>query len=253
MLGGGALARLGKQLATGLADVGRRGGKPSSRCCCWCYSAGGVARLTQTKGAQRWASRRWRVRRRWCLVGWPATGSGEAGRARCGRRARSTTAMCSKPGDSVTVVIDAVIFKDVVGLEKANSQASRCWSGVSGRPGDFRHHRGGQVGGADPAGGGRGIEPVGRYSRTVSGRLTPLVPFIDRVRAQTCASGWCRLRNRWSPRQLDAEHRHRRLLQVTVPQAAVYEFTNYIVGVDHTTTTPGNVVGGMTLEQLTFA
>lgn len=30
-------------------------------------------RLTQTKVCS-WASRRWRVRRRWCLVGWPATG-----------------------------------------------------------------------------------------------------------------------------------------------------------------------------------
>ena len=38
--------------------------------------------------------------------------------------------------------------------------------------------------------------------------------------------------------------------QVTVPQAAVYEISNYIVGVEQlTTTTLRNVVGGMTLEQ----
>ena len=38
--------------------------------------------------------------------------------------------------------------------------------------------------------------------------------------------------------------------QVTNPQAAVYEISNYIVGVEQlTTTTLRNVVGGMTLEQ----
>jgi regulator of protease activity HflC (stomatin/prohibitin superfamily) len=38
--------------------------------------------------------------------------------------------------------------------------------------------------------------------------------------------------------------------QVTVPQAAVYEISNYIVGVEQlATTTLRNVVGGMTLEQ----
>src|SRR5690625_561097 len=38
--------------------------------------------------------------------------------------------------------------------------------------------------------------------------------------------------------------------QVTNPQAAVYEISNYIVGVEQlTTTTLRNVVGGMTLEE----
>src|ERR1700728_3203133 len=73
------------------------------------------------------------------------------------------------------------------------------------------------------------IERLGRYSRTVSGQLTLLVPFIDRVRARVGL--------------------RERVVSVP-PQAAVYEISNYIVGVEQlTTTTLRNVVGGMTLEQ----
>lgn len=39
------------------------------------------------------------------------------------------------------------------------------------------------------------IERLGRYSRTVSGQLTLLVPFIDRIGpGWICGSGWCRSR-----------------------------------------------------------
>src|SRR5215468_4749259 len=76
------------------------------------------------------------------------------------------------------------------------------------------------------------IERLGRYSKTVSGQLTLLLPFIDRIRARVD------LRERVV------------YFQVTNPQAAVYQISNYIVGVEQlTTTTLRNVVGGMTLEQ----
>ena len=97
------------------------------------------------------------------------------------------------------------------------------------------------------------IERLGRYSRTVSGQLTLLVPFIDRVRARID------LRERvvsFPPQPVITEDNLTLNIdtvvyfQVTVPQAAVYEISNYIVGVEQlTTTTLRNVVGGMTLEQ----
>src|SRR3984893_6965246 len=97
------------------------------------------------------------------------------------------------------------------------------------------------------------IERLGRYSRTVSGQLTLLVPFIDRVRARVD------LRERvvsFPPQPVITEDNLTLNIdtvvyfQVTVPQAAVYEISNYIVGVQQlTTTTLRNVVGGMTLEQ----
>ncbi len=97
------------------------------------------------------------------------------------------------------------------------------------------------------------IERLGRYSRTVSGQLTLLVPFIDRVRARVD------LRERvvsFPPQPVITEDNLTLNIdtvvyfQVTVPQAAVYEISNYIVGVEQlTTTTLRNVVGGMTLEQ----
>src|ERR1700741_2609750 len=65
------------------------------------------------------------------------------------------------------------------------------------------------------------IERLGRYSKTVSGQLTLVTPFAHKIRG------------RGDP-----------------PQAAVYQISNYIVGVEQlTTTTLRNVVGGMTLEQ----
>jgi len=97
------------------------------------------------------------------------------------------------------------------------------------------------------------IERLGRYSRTISGQLTLLVPFIDRVRARID------LRERvvsFPPQPVITEDNLTLNIdtvvyfQVTVPQAAVYEISNYIVGVEQlTTTTLRNVVGGMTLEQ----
>ncbi len=97
------------------------------------------------------------------------------------------------------------------------------------------------------------IERLGRYSRTVSGQLTLLVPFIDRIRARID------LRERvvsFPPQPVITEDNLTLAIdtvvyfQVTNPQAAVYEISNYIVGVEQlTTTTLRNVVGGMTLEQ----
>ena len=97
------------------------------------------------------------------------------------------------------------------------------------------------------------IERLGRYSRTVSGQLTLLIPFIDRIRARVD------LRERvvsFPPQPVITEDNLTLNIdtvvyfQVTVPQAAVYEISNYIVGVEQlTTTTLRNVVGGMTLEQ----
>ncbi|ORV46340.1 hypothetical protein AWC02_11440 [Mycolicibacter engbaekii] len=97
------------------------------------------------------------------------------------------------------------------------------------------------------------IERLGRYSRTVSGQLTMLVPFIDRVRARID------LRERvvsFPPQPVITEDNLTLNIdtvvyfQVTNPKAAVYEISNYIVGVEQlTTTTLRNVVGGMTLEQ----
>ncbi|KUI29573.1 hypothetical protein AU196_04420 [Mycobacterium sp. IS-1742] len=97
------------------------------------------------------------------------------------------------------------------------------------------------------------IERLGRYSRTVSGQLTLLIPFIDRVRARVD------LRERvvsFPPQPVITEDNLTVAIdtvvyfQVTNPQAAVYQISNYIVGVEQlTTTTLRNLVGGMTLEQ----
>jgi regulator of protease activity HflC (stomatin/prohibitin superfamily) len=97
------------------------------------------------------------------------------------------------------------------------------------------------------------IERLGRYSRTVSGQLTLLVPFIDRVRAR----GDLRERVVSFPPQPVITEDNLTLgidtvvyFQVTNPQAAVYEISNYIMGVEQlATTTLRNVVGGMNLEQ----
>ncbi|BDB43035.1 hypothetical protein IWGMT90018_34810 [Mycobacterium kiyosense] len=79
------------------------------------------------------------------------------------------------------------------------------------------------------------------------------MPFIDRIRARVD------LRERvvsFPPQPVITEDNLTLNIdtvvyfQVTVPQAAVYEISNYIVGVEQlTTTTLRNVVGGMTLEQ----
>ena len=97
------------------------------------------------------------------------------------------------------------------------------------------------------------IERLGRYSKTVSGQLTWLLPFMDRIRARVD------LRERvvsFPPQPVITEDNLTVNIdtvvyfQVTNPQAAVYQISNYIVGVEQlTTTTLRNVVGGMTLEQ----
>jgi regulator of protease activity HflC (stomatin/prohibitin superfamily) len=97
------------------------------------------------------------------------------------------------------------------------------------------------------------IERLGSYRRTVSGQLTLLTPFLDKVRARVD------LRERvvsFPPQPVITEDNLTVNIdtvvyfQVTNPQAAVYQISNYIVGVEQlTTTTLRNVVGGMTLEQ----
>ena len=97
------------------------------------------------------------------------------------------------------------------------------------------------------------IERLGRYSKTVSGQLTLLLPFVDKIRARVD------LRERvvsFPPQPVITEDNLTVNIdtvvyfQVTSPQAAVYQISNYIVGVELlTTTTLRNVVGGMTLEQ----
>lgn len=97
------------------------------------------------------------------------------------------------------------------------------------------------------------IERLGRYQRTVSGQLTFLVPFADRVRAKVD------LRERvvsFPPQPVITQDNLTLQIdsvvyfQVTNPQAAVYEISNYIAAVEQlTVTTLRNVVGGMTLEE----
>ncbi|MCE5289322.1 MAG: SPFH/Band 7/PHB domain protein [Nocardiaceae bacterium] len=97
------------------------------------------------------------------------------------------------------------------------------------------------------------IERLGRYQRTVSGQLTFLVPFVDVVRAKVD------LRERvvsFAPQSVITQDNLTLLIdtvvyfQVTTPQAAVYEISNYIAAVEQlTVTTLRNVVGGMTLEE----
>src|ERR1700729_366914 len=97
------------------------------------------------------------------------------------------------------------------------------------------------------------IRGLGRYSKTVSGQLTLLLPFVDKIRARVD------LRERvvsFPPQPVITEDNLTVNIdtvvyfQVTNPQAAVYQISNYIVGVEQlTTTTLRNVVGGMTLEQ----
>src|SRR5690625_4466695 len=97
------------------------------------------------------------------------------------------------------------------------------------------------------------IERLGRYSRTVSGQLTLLMPFIDRIRARVD------LRERvvsFPPQPVITEDNLTLAIdtvvyfQVTNPEAAVYEICNYSVAVEPlSTTTLRNVVGGMTLEE----
>ncbi|MEE2056109.1 SPFH domain-containing protein [Rhodococcus artemisiae] len=97
------------------------------------------------------------------------------------------------------------------------------------------------------------IERLGRYYRTASGQLTFLVPFVDRIRDKVD------LRERvvsFPPQPVITQDNLTLSIdtvvyfQVTNPQAAVYEISNYIAAVEQlTVTTLRNVVGGMTLEE----
>ncbi|MEC3976825.1 SPFH domain-containing protein [Amycolatopsis sp. H20-H5] len=97
------------------------------------------------------------------------------------------------------------------------------------------------------------IERLGRFRTVASPGLTFLVPFIDKVRARID------LREQvvsFPPQPVITEDNLTVSIdtvvyfQVTDSRAAVYEISNYIVGVEQlTTTTLRNVVGGMSLEQ----
>ena len=97
------------------------------------------------------------------------------------------------------------------------------------------------------------IERLGRYSKTVSGQLTLLLPFVDKIRARVD------LRERvvsFPPQPVITEDNLVVSIdtviyfQVTNPVSATYEIANYISAVEQLTmTTLRNIVGGMTLEQ----
>jgi regulator of protease activity HflC (stomatin/prohibitin superfamily) len=97
------------------------------------------------------------------------------------------------------------------------------------------------------------IERLGRYRTTAAPGLNMLLPFMDRVRARID------LREQvvsFPPQPVITQDNLTVSIdtvvyfQVTNPQAAVYEISNYIVGVEQlTTTTLRNLVGGMSLEQ----
>ena len=96
------------------------------------------------------------------------------------------------------------------------------------------------------------IERLGRYQRTQTPGLTFLVPFIDRVRARID------LREQvvsFPPQPVITQDNLTVNIdtvvyyQVLDPKSAVYEISDYIIGVEQITiTTLRNVVGGMSLE-----
>ncbi len=97
------------------------------------------------------------------------------------------------------------------------------------------------------------IERLGRYRTTAAPGLNILVPFFDRVRARID------LREQvvsFPPQPVITKDNLTVSIdtvvyfQVTDPRSAVYEISNYIVGVEQlATTTLRNVVGGMSLEE----
>ncbi|MET7998680.1 SPFH domain-containing protein [Amycolatopsis sp. NPDC005232] len=97
------------------------------------------------------------------------------------------------------------------------------------------------------------IERLGRFRAVAAPGLTFLVPFLDKVRARID------LREQvvsFPPQPVITEDNLTVNIdtvvyfQVTDSRAAVYEISNYIIGVEQlTTTTLRNVVGGMSLEQ----
>ena len=97
------------------------------------------------------------------------------------------------------------------------------------------------------------IERLGRYTRTVSGELTLLIPFIERIRAKVDT----RERVFSFPPQAVITQDNLTVaidtvvtFQVNEPERAIYGVDNYIVGVEQiSTATLRDVVGGMTLEE----
>ena len=97
------------------------------------------------------------------------------------------------------------------------------------------------------------IERLGSYTRTVSGGLTLLVPFIDRVRARIDT------RERvvsFPPQAVITQDNLTVAIDIVVtfqindPAKAIYGVDNYIVGVEQiSVATLRDVVGGMTLEE----
>ena len=97
------------------------------------------------------------------------------------------------------------------------------------------------------------VERLGRFRTVAPPGLNFLLPFFDRVRAKID------LREQvvsFPPQPVITQDNLTVSIdtvvyfQVTDPQAAVYEISNYIVGVEQlTTTTLRNVVGGMSLEE----
>lgn len=97
------------------------------------------------------------------------------------------------------------------------------------------------------------IERLGKYTRTVSGGITILIPFIDRVRAKVDT----RERVVSFPPQAVITQDNLTVaidtvvtFQINDPARAIYGVDNYIVGVEQiSTATLRDVVGGMTLEE----
>src|SRR5699024_6124610 len=97
------------------------------------------------------------------------------------------------------------------------------------------------------------IERLGSYTRSVSGGITILVPFIDRVRARVDT------RERvvsFPPQAVITQDSLTVAIdivvtfQITDPAKAIYGVDNYIVGVEQiSVATMRDVVGGMTLEE----
>lgn len=97
------------------------------------------------------------------------------------------------------------------------------------------------------------IERLGRYTRTVSGGVTLLVPFIDRVRSRVDT----RERVVSFPPQAVITQDNLTVaidtvvtFQINDPAKAIYGVDNYLVGVEQiSVATLRDVVGGMTLEE----
>ncbi|AKV58361.1 MULTISPECIES: SPFH domain-containing protein [Corynebacterium] len=97
------------------------------------------------------------------------------------------------------------------------------------------------------------VERLGRYTRTVSGGLTLLVPYIDRIRARVDT----RERVVSFPPQAVITQDNLTVaidtvvtFQINDPAKAIYGVDNYLVGVEQiSVATLRDVVGGMTLEE----